>query len=151
MILQWLACLAVMAGTYCGVLADPDPLPTAHEVVLAEPASVTAAEQRIVDYAAVQTYLEHLDARTLIEIAWAGTGQTSKALAIANRESHFNCSAKNPHSSASGVFQTLSLHRARAERLGLAWSDVTGPSCYADVVLAFDIWRDSGWGPWRVR
>lgn len=139
---QWLACLAVMAGTYCGVHADPVPV--------VQPASVTAAEVPTIDYSAVQTYLQSLDARTLIEIAWAGTGQTAKALAIANRESHFNCAAKNPRSSASGVFQTLSLHRPRAQRLGLAWSDVTGPSCYADVMLAFDIWRTNGWIPWRT-
>lgn len=139
---QWIACVAVMAGTYCGVHADPTPV--------TQPASATAAEVPTIDYSAVQTYLQSLDARTLIEIAWAGTGQTSKALAIAKRESGFNCSAKNRHSSASGVFQMLSLHRGRVERLGLAWADIPGPSCYADVLAAYDLWRADGWGPWRM-
>lgn len=139
---QWIACVAVMAGTYCGVLPDPVPVQP--------PASVTAAERPTVDYATVQSYLWGLDAPTLIEIAWAGTGQTSKALAVAKRESGFNCAAKNRHSSATGLFQTLSLHRARAERLGYSWADVAGPNCYADVMLAFDIWRTSGWAPWRM-
>lgn len=139
---QWIACVAVMAGTYCGVIPDPVPV--------AQPASATAAEASTVDYATVQSYLWGLDAPTLIEIAWAGTGQTSKALAIAKRESGFNCAAKNRHSSATGLFQTLSLHRARAERLGYSWADIAGPNCYADVMLAFDIWRTSGWAPWRM-
>lgn len=143
--LHLVACVAIYAGTYCGVLADPDPLP------VAQPASVVAYEVPTVDYVAVSRYLRALDARTLIEIAWAGTGQTAKALAVANRESHFNCSAKNRHSSATGVFQTLSLHQARAERLGFTWADIAGPDCYSDVMLAFNIWQDSGWGPWRIR
>lgn len=148
---QWLMCLAVMAGTYCGILADPDPLPLPQPLVAtAPPTSTTASEAPRVDLAAIRDYLWGLDARTLIRIFWAGTGQTDRALAIANRESHFSCTAKNPRSSATGVFQTLSIHRARAERLGFAWADIAGPNCYADVALAFDMWKDSGWGPWRT-
>ena len=96
----------------------------------------------------VVAYLRTLPAQTLIEITWAGTGQTDRALAIARRESHFGCSADNPYSSASGVFQTLSLHRARAERLGLSWANVVGPDCYDDIALAFDLWQEQGWRPW---
>jgi hypothetical protein len=103
-----------------------------------------------VDYVAVITYMRTLPAETLIRIAWSGTGQADRAVAIARRESGLRCDADNPRSSASGLFQTLSLHRARAERLNLTWSNVTGPDCLDDVFLAYDMWSDSGWGPWRM-
>lgn len=98
--------------------------------------------------AEVIAYLRTLDGPTLIRIAWAGTGQEGKALAIARRESGFNCAADNRRSSAAGLMQTLSIHRPRAERLGLSWVDIEGPDCWSDVILAFDIWEDSGWRPW---
>lgn len=155
--LEWLLCLAVMAGTYCGVLADPDPLPaTLRElpaVVLPPPeaASATAAEgPPQIDLEALSAYLWGLDAPTLIRIAWAGTGQVDRALAIARRESGFNCAAKNRHSSASGVFQMLDIHRARVERLGFSWADIAGPSCFPDVMVAFNMWQQGGWAPWRT-
>ena len=91
-----------------------------------------------------------LPAQTLIEIAWAGTGQTERALAIARRESGLRCDADNPTSSAAGLFQTIGLHRPRAARLGLTWEEIAGPDCLADVLLAHDMWRDSGWAPWRL-
>lgn len=111
-----------------------------------QPISYTAP----VDYVAVQRYMRTLPAETLIRIAWSGTGQADRAVAIARRESGLRCDADNPRSSASGLFQTLSLHRPRAERLGLTWSNVTGVDCLDDVFLAFDMWRDSGWRPWRM-
>lgn len=96
----------------------------------------------------MQSYLRSLPPETLIRIAWAGTGQADRAVAIARRESGLRCDADNPRSSAAGLFQTLSIHRPRAERLGLTWANVTGPDCFDDVLLAFDMWQDGGWGPW---
>ena len=101
-----------------------------------------------VDYTDVIAYERTLPAETLIRIAWAGTGQTDRALAIARRESGLRCNADNPRSSAAGLFQTLDIHRPRAERLGLSWSNVAGADCLDDVLLAFDMWSDSGWRPW---
>lgn len=101
-------------------------------------------------YLVTYEWLRALPPEELIRIAWAGTGQADRAIAIARRESGLRCDADNPRSSASGLFQTLSIHRPRAERLGLSWADVTGPDCLADVILARAIYADSGWGPWRV-
>ena len=102
-----------------------------------------------VSYVDVIAYERTLPAETLIRIAWAGTGQTDRALAIARRESGLRCNADNPRSSAAGLFQTLDIHRPRAERLGLSWSNVAGADCLDDVLLAFDMWSDSGWRPWQ--
>jgi len=104
----------------------------------------------VVDCAAVVRYLRALPPETLIVIAWDGTGQTERALAIARRESGMRCDAANPRSSASGLFQHLSIHAPRAERMGLSWSEITGPDCYADVLLAKAMWLESGWAPWRL-
>ena len=101
-------------------------------------------------YADVIAYMRTLPAQTLIEIAWAGTGQTERALAIARRESGLRCDADNPYSSAAGLFQTIGIHRARAARLGLSWQEIAGPDCLADVLLAHDMWVDSGWRPWAL-
>jgi hypothetical protein len=103
-----------------------------------------------VDYGAVIAYMRTLDPETLIRIAWAGTGQADRAIAIARRESGLRCDADNPRSSAAGLFQTMGIHRARAERLGLTWQNVAGPDCLDDVFLAFDMWTDSGWAPWAL-
>lgn len=99
----------------------------------------------------VIAYERTLPAQTLIEIAWYGTGQTQRALAIARRESGLRCDAKNPRSSASGLFQTMRLHEGRARRLGLTWSEIQGPDCLSDVLLAYALWAEQGWAPWRVR
>lgn len=124
---------------------DVDPAPTTTiEAVPAAPA------QTVDPYVVTYEWLRALPPDELIRIAWAGTGQADRAISIARRESGLRCDAQNPHSSATGLFQTLSIHRPRAERLGLKWSDVTGPDCLADVILARDMYDDSGWGPWRT-
>jgi hypothetical protein len=86
----------------------------------------------------------------IIRWRWEGTGQADRAVAIATRESGLRCDADNPRSSAAGLFQTMSIHEARATRLDLRWSDVTGPDCLADVLLAFSLWQEQGWRPWRT-
>ena len=141
----------------------PDPMVTAvlasqtqetQEVPLALPPPETTPVVEappVVDvYVRTYEWLRALPADELIRIAWAGTGQESRALSIARRESGLRCDADDPRSCASGLFQTLSIHRPRAERLGLKWSDVTGPDCLADVILARDMYDDGGWGPWRL-
>jgi hypothetical protein len=118
------------------------------------PTSARAQEQphvcQIVDCAAVLRYVRALPPDQLIRIAWAGTGQEERALAIARRESGMRCNADNPRSSASGLFQHLSIHAPRAEQMGFTWAEVAGPDCYADVMLAFAMWQESGWAPWRL-
>ena len=102
------------------------------------------------DYVAVIAYERTLSAETLIRIAWAGTGQENRAISIARRESGLRCDADNPRSSAAGLFQTMSIHAGRAQRLGLTWAEVAGPDCLSDVLLAFDLYREQGWAPWRT-
>lgn len=129
--------------------AAPEP---AAAPALAEPTSTVASEIPVeVDiYKAVLYTLRRTPPDELIRIAWDGTGQVDRALSIARRESGLRCDADNPRSSASGLFQHLSIHRARAERLGLSWSNVAGPDCLDDVILARAMYAESGWRPWRV-
>lgn len=98
----------------------------------------------------ILAYIRALPAETLIRIAWHGTGQEERALKIARRESGLRCDAKNPRSSASGLFQHLRLHEARARRMGFTWAEVAGPDCYADVMLAKQMYDESGWRAWRL-
>jgi hypothetical protein len=91
-----------------------------------------------------------LSAEEMIRERWAGNADLATMLRIADRESGFDCAADNPSSSAAGLFQTLALHRPRAERLGLAWSDITGPDCTADIALAWDLYAEQGTRPWAL-
>lgn len=119
------------------------------------------SETPVVDYAAAYVYFLHtLPPDQQIRIVFEGTPVVDRMLYIASRESMgdttqpytYDCAADNLGSSAAGLFQTLAkYHKARAERLGLSWSDVAGPDCYADVQLAFDLWREQGLSPWKVR
>jgi hypothetical protein len=103
-----------------------------------------------VDCTAVIAYERTLPAETLIRITWAGTPDVDRMLRIAMRESHMNCGADNPHSSAAGLLQTMGIHRARAERMGLSWANVAGPDCLDDVLLAKALYDDSGLRPWAL-
>ena len=121
----------------------------------------TSTPPPAVDYrAAVIYYMRTLPADEQIRIVFAGTPVVDKMLYIASRESMgdvrapytYDCAADNKRSSAAGLFQTLAkYHKTRAERLGFSWSDVAGPACYADTMLAFDLWREQGLQPWKVR
>ncbi len=113
-----------------------------------------------VDYAAAYNfYLHTLAPEETIRIVFASAppAVVERMVYIASRESMgdttkpytFDCAADNKHSSAAGLFQTLAkYHKARAERMGLAWSDVAGPDCVADVELAFNLWQEQGMKPW---
>jgi len=57
------------------------------------------------------------------------------------------CSADNPTSSASGLFQYL---RGWAGWGGYSWADIVGPDCLTDVLMTVAVVRGpSGWGPWE--
>lgn len=86
----------------------------------------------------------------LIRARWAGTGDEDRMVAIAWRESRLTCDADNRSSSAAGLFQTLALHRPRAERLGLSWADIAGPDCGADIALAWSLYEEQGTRPWAL-
>ena len=85
----------------------------------------------------------------LIRDQWAGTGDEDVMVRIAWRESRFECDAKNPRSSAAGLFQTLALHKPRAERLGLSWVEVS-TECWASIALAWDLYQEQGTAPWKA-
>jgi hypothetical protein len=139
------------------VSADELPPPVVEEVVELAPPPV--------DYEAVHRWLRVLPPDTLIRIAFEGTGAAERMLAIARRESGLGkrgpgvpfdpaCSAKNPRSSASGLFQTLRFWEGRSgwwpgvAHYGFSWAEIEGPDCYADVMIARAIWEESGFGPW---
>lgn len=69
-----------------------------------------------------------------------------QALRVANCESHYNPDAYNP-SGASGVFQIMMpTHAWRFVEHGWTAGDVF--DAYRNIVVAYDIWLDSGWRPW---
>jgi hypothetical protein len=75
---------------------------------------------------------------------------TTKALAIAYRESHYQPGAKNPRSSAAGVFQVVS-GTWRYFVGHFRWGHRVGTSVYdgrANVILSLRYVRARGWGPW---
>ncbi len=77
----------------------------------------------------------------------AGPGQVGMALCIANRESHFNPYARNPGSSAAGVFQWVSGSWATySRRYGYGGASVF--DAYANIAVAAHAVADGGWGPW---
>ena len=77
----------------------------------------------------------------------AGPGQVGMALCVANRESHFNPYARNPYSSAAGVFQWVSRSWATySRRYGYGGASVF--NAYANIAVAAHAVADGGWGPW---
>lgn len=69
------------------------------------------------------------------------------ALRIIRCESHGDPTAKNPHSSASGLFQHLArLWPERSARAGFAGSDVFDP--YANIAVAAWLLEHGGPGNW---
>lgn len=114
------------------------------------PAPVPLTAQVPPDYAAAVAYVRSLPAQTLIRLVFADTPHVETMLRIARRESNFHCDAKNPRSSATGLFQTLSGWRGLTEQVGLSWENVRGPDCLDDVLLARAIYDRSGLGPWAL-
>jgi len=148
------ALAAVIAATLTFLpLQQPTDLP-------APPAPPPAAEAEQTapapDYAAV-TRLVLLDqaamagdtaaAEQLVRLFWHP--DDDKAVQIARRESGLRCNARNPRSSASGLFQTLQLHAPRAQRMGLSWGQVQS-SCLANIAVARALYAEQGWRPWRL-
>lgn len=93
----------------------------------------------------------------------------SRALAVARCESNYRIDAANPTSSARGVFQLLApwtrdpgsgqtvwgwLYTENGEKLsaaaGLGISEDDARYGYGNIVVAHEIWRHSGWGPWAA-
>jgi soluble lytic murein transglycosylase-like protein len=89
--------------------------------------------------------------KALIQCAAPKMGvSTTKALAIAYRESHYQPGAKNPRSSAAGVFQVVS-GTWRYFVGHFRWGHRVGTSVYdgrANVILSLRYVRARGWGPW---
>lgn len=101
----------------------------------------------------------------LIRYMWRDTPDADLMVRIAAREACLYCkhkdgtpftaaeicSADNPHSSAAGLFQTMGFHRALAESMGLSWANITGPDCWDDARLAFQLYNNGkglrNWSP----
>lgn len=75
---------------------------------------------------------------------------TSKALYIAWRESHYQPHAKNPHSSARGVFQVID-STWRYFLSHFRWGHQVGTwveDGRANVILSLRYVKRNGWSPW---
>lgn len=74
-----------------------------------------------------------------IREAWAGTGQAEQAVAVARCESGLSPRAKNSHSTASGVFQLISIH----------WKGKFDPfNPRLNIAKARRLWGAGGWRAW---
>ncbi len=75
---------------------------------------------------------------------------TDHALYIAHRESHYEPWAKNPSSSASGVFQVVSgTWRGFVSRY--RYGHLVGTNVFSgrdNVILSLRAVKHAGWGPW---
>lgn len=77
---------------------------------------------------------------SLILARWAGTGSGARMVEIARCESGLNPRAKNPRSTASGLFQILRMH----------WGGKYDPfNPHANIEGAWRLWSQSGTRPWR--
>lgn len=80
----------------------------------------------------------------MIRAIWPDDSE-ERAIRIARCESQLNPNARNPRSSATGVFQVLaSTHGAHARRLGM-WP-LTDPE--KNIRFALELHRRSGFRPW---
>lgn len=73
--------------------------------------------------------------------------QVARGLCTAYRESHFNPYAKNPHSSAAGVFQFVAASWRTFSRAA-GWSGASVFSAVANVNVAAWVVDHYGWSPW---
>lgn len=86
-------------------------------------------------------------AQALINVVFAD--DRAWALKVARRESGFRCTARNPTSSASGLFQLMRLHEPRANRMGYEWQDIR-TSCLANLAVARALYDEQGHRPWSM-
>lgn len=96
-----------------------------------------------------------LSAEDMIRERWAGTGDETTMVRIAQREScgvvgcAINCAADNRSSSAAGAFQILTtLHAGRIAGLGYTTAQMY--ECGPNIDVAWHMYLDSGTGPWRL-
>ena len=166
-LLLFIACLGTACLPAISAQAEDvvDPI-SMREVVLAEiptttttiapvaetpmPADVPFAPLPGPNYAGIITALRQASPQDLIAYLWKDTPHVKLMLAIASRESGFNCAIKNPGSSATGLFQTIAGHKALAASMGLSWANISGPDCLDDALLAFQLYNHGkGLGNWN--
>ena len=79
----------------------------------------------------------------LIKKYWGA--DDSQALRVARCESNYDPHARN--GSHYGVFQlSRKYHEARARNLGYSWDDMWDAG--KNTRVAYDLYKDSEWGPW---
>lgn len=78
--------------------------------------------------------------------AYFPADQLNMALCVVTYESGGNPRAKNPRSSARGLFQVLA--SLWAPHYGVSYEDLYDPE--TNTRIAADIWRNYGWGAWSA-
>jgi hypothetical protein len=146
-----------------GSVDIPAPIPTPVPDVIPADVPIVAPPPNLEE---VSTYIMRTTPpEELIRYMWRNTPDADLMVRIAAREAclfckHRDgtpftpaeiCSADNPGSSAAGLFQTMGFHRTLAEGMGLSWANVTGPDCWDDARLAFQLYNNGkglrNWAP----
>jgi len=118
---QFVALLTAVLIGACTLYAPPAPSQAAYALSADEVVSLVCAPQ----------------------FAW----DCETALAITWRESNWQPHAYNPSSGCAGLWQLSPIHHARVTAHGWLWSDTYDPS--KNTVIAYELWLESGWYPWR--
>lgn len=92
---------------------------------------------------------EQCDRDALVDFIYLTWGSDGDYLinVIIPRESGWQCGAKNPRSTASGLTQQLNIHGWRYARRGWDWDAdrFNGPR---NIEIARELFNESGWRPW---
>lgn len=81
--------------------------------------------------------------RTMVAYYWGKHGATDRMLRIMRCESGGVPTAKNPHSSATGLFQVMGFWQK-------VWpGDYTDP--WTNAAVAYQIWLSQGYGAWACK
>lgn len=117
--------------------ADPAPAPV-EEVVTAD-TSPTPSPPRDPSSYSVE------DIKQLIRATWPAD-QVEMALKVAQRESSYN--PRDENFCCLGIFQIYyEVNQSYVHRFGYTREDLFDPA--ANIRVAFALWQDRGWAPWR--
>lgn len=128
---------------------EPTPAPAPEDPAAAQPLDVESPDAPMFDRFIPLDPQSAKDWRPLIELFFQA-GDVDRAVDVVQCESHGQPDAKNPRSTASGLFQHLaSLWSDRAAKAGYAGTDVFDPVANT-AVAAWLVYEGGGWRHWNA-